>query len=90
MTVGLVGVAHGEDDAPAGEPVQVLHERQRGGAQSVAAGCRRAIPSSWTSKRYTLDNFGNDLVRFLTLVSAYTLKWPVVRVDNSGLLEGPR
>lgn len=25
----------------AGDPVQVLHERQRGGAQSVAAGCQR-------------------------------------------------
>lgn len=37
----LVAVAHGEKDALAGNPVQLLHERQRGGAQTMAAGRRR-------------------------------------------------
>ncbi|MCW1099027.1 alpha/beta hydrolase [Streptomyces sp. RS2] len=35
--------------------------------------------SSWTPKRYSLDNFGNDLVRFITLV----VKRPVVVAGNS-------
>lgn len=38
---GLVAVAHGEEDVLAGGPVQFLRERQRGGAQSVAAGRQR-------------------------------------------------
>ncbi|MEV5758311.1 alpha/beta fold hydrolase [Streptomyces tendae] len=36
--------------------------------------------SSWTPKRYSLDNFGNDLVRFITLV----VKRPVVAGNSSG------
>lgn len=35
--------------------------------------------SSWTPKRYSLDNFGNDLVRFIALV----VKRPVVVAGNS-------
>src|SRR6201995_1647861 len=40
--------------------------------------------SSWTPKRYSLDNFGNDLVRFIALV----IKRPVIAAGNSsgGLL----
>lgn len=35
--------------------------------------------SSWTPKRYSLDNFGNDLVRFIALV----VQRPVVVAGNS-------
>ncbi|MFK0120376.1 alpha/beta fold hydrolase [Streptomyces sp. NPDC090994] len=35
--------------------------------------------SSWTPKRYSLDNFGNDLVRFIALV----VRRPVVVAGNS-------
>ncbi|MGA5506990.1 alpha/beta fold hydrolase [Streptomyces umbrinus] len=35
--------------------------------------------SSWTPKRYSLDNFGNDLVRFISLV----VKRPVIVAGNS-------
>ena len=35
--------------------------------------------SSWTPKRYSLDNFGNDLVRFIALV----VKRPVIVSGNS-------
>lgn len=35
--------------------------------------------SSWTPKRYSLDNFGNDLVRFIALV----VKRPVIVAGNS-------
>lgn len=35
--------------------------------------------SSWTPKRYSLDNFGNDLVRFMALV----VRRPVVVAGNS-------
>ncbi|MHC5262681.1 alpha/beta fold hydrolase [Streptomyces sp. UC4497] len=35
--------------------------------------------TSWTPKRYSLDNFGNDLVRFIALV----VKRPVVVAGNS-------
>lgn len=35
--------------------------------------------STWTPKRYSLDNFGNDLVRFIALV----VKRPVVVAGNS-------
>jgi|Hof3ISUMetaT_12_FD_contig_21_60407_length_1656_multi_6_in_0_out_0_2 pimeloyl-ACP methyl ester carboxylesterase len=40
--------------------------------------------STWTPRRYSLDNFGNDLVRFIALV----IKRPVVVAGNSsgGLL----
>jgi pimeloyl-ACP methyl ester carboxylesterase len=35
--------------------------------------------STWTPKRYSLDNFGNDLVRFISLV----IKKPVIVAGNS-------
>ncbi|MER5551987.1 alpha/beta hydrolase [Streptomyces sp. NPDC002793] len=35
--------------------------------------------SSWTPKRYSIDNFGNDLVRFIALV----VKRPVIVAGNS-------
>src|SRR6201992_1978718 len=35
--------------------------------------------SSWTPKRYSLDNFGNDLVRFIALV----VQRPVIAAGNS-------
>ncbi|MFE1976172.1 alpha/beta fold hydrolase [Streptomyces hygroscopicus] len=35
--------------------------------------------STWTPKRYSLDNFGNDLVRFIALV----VKRPVIVAGNS-------
>lgn len=35
--------------------------------------------STWTPKRYSLDNFGNDLVRFISLV----IRRPVVVTGNS-------
>jgi pimeloyl-ACP methyl ester carboxylesterase len=40
--------------------------------------------STWTPQRYSLDNFGNDLVRFITLV----VQRPVIAAGNSsgGLL----
>ena len=40
--------------------------------------------TSWTPKRYSLDNFGNDLVRFIALV----VQRPVIAAGNSsgGLL----
>jgi pimeloyl-ACP methyl ester carboxylesterase len=40
--------------------------------------------TSWTPKRYSLDNFGNDLVRFIALV----VQRPVLAAGNSsgGLL----
>jgi len=52
--------------------------------QVFAVDLRGQGRSSWTPKRYSLDNFGNDLVRFIALV----IKRPVIAAGNSsgGLL----
>ncbi|GHA71022.1 hypothetical protein GCM10010330_24730 [Streptomyces tendae] len=61
-------------------------QRRHGRGAGCAADLRGQGRSSWTPKRYSLDNFGNGLVRFITLV----VKRPVVveQISSEGLFSG--